>query len=321
VAEHLAAVAHAEGARRVSGGSEALGYAVGLFCWVLAGGVFVAAKAAVEELPPWTLVFFRVLIAALVLLPFVASHRKAMLDFLKARWLEAFIIGAIGLSLTQGLMFIALAYTSAVNAGIVFAIAPILTLVLARIVLGEALGPWQAFGSLVALGGIVLIAVRGSAATLVSLDFSPGDLIVLAAAFLFAVYTVLLRRAKFGLERLPLLVILLFAGVIAAAPFFVAELLNGEHADLALTGYLALAYAAIPGGALMYLLFNWSVDILGAGRAGGLMYSQMVFTAILAFLILGEPIEWYQYAGAGLIVVGVALVTFLKAKSAPTPSR
>jgi drug/metabolite transporter (DMT)-like permease len=256
-----------------------------------------------------------------VLLPFVASHRKAMLDFLKARWLEAFIIGAIGLSLTQGLMFIALAYTSAVNAGIVFAIAPILTLVLARIVLGEALGPWQAFGSLVALGGIVLIAVRGSAATLVSLDFSPGDLIVLAAAFLFAVYTVLLRRAKFGLERLPLLVILLFAGVIAAAPFFVAELLNGEHADLALTGYLALAYAAIPGGALMYLLFNWSVDILGAGRAGGLMYSQMVFTAILAFLILGEPIEWYQYAGAGLIVVGVALVTFLKAKSAPTPSR
>ena len=242
-----------------------------------------------------------------------------MLDFVRARWLEAFVIGAIGLSLTQGLMFIALTYTSAVNAGIVFAISPIITLVLARVVLGEALGPWQALGSLVAFCGIVVIAVRGSLATLVSLDFSPGDLIVLAAAFLFAIYTVLLRRAKFGLERLPLLVVLLFAAVIAAAPFFVAELLNGEHANLALKGYLALAYAAIPGGALMYLLFNWSVDILGAGRAGGLMYSQMVFTAILAFLVLGEPIAWYQYAGAGLIVAGVALVTFLKAK--PTPSR
>ena len=79
---------------------------------------------------------------------------------------------------------------------------------------------------------------------------------------------------------------------------------------------------AIPGGALMYLLYNWSVDILGASRAGGLLYTQMVFTAVLAWLVLGEPIEPYHFAGAGLIVVGVVLVTFLKPKAtAPTPSR
>jgi drug/metabolite transporter (DMT)-like permease len=319
LAEHLAAVAHAENAARKSDESEALGYGVGLLTWVLAGGVFVAAKAAVEELPPWTLVFFRVLIAALVLLPFVARHFGAMRDLVRARGLEAFVIGAIGLGLTQGLMFIGLGYTSAVNAGIVFAISPILTLVLARIVLGEPLGPWQAVGSLVAFGGIVLIAVRGSWATLLSLDVSVGDLIILAAALLFSNYNVMLRRAKFAVPRLPLLVVLLFSGVIAVAPFFVAEIVEGAHDSLALTGTLALLYAAIPGGAIMYLLFNWSVDILGAGRAGGLMYSQMVFTAILAFLILGEPIAWFQYAGAGLIVAGVVLITLLKAAPPPTP--
>ena len=321
MAEHLAAIAHAEGARREAEESETLGYAVGLFTWVLAGGVFVAAKAAVEELPPWTLVFFRVLIAALVLIPFVARHFAAMRDLMRKRGLEVLFVGALGLGITQGLVFIGLGYTSAVNAGIVFAISPIMTLVLARFVLGEALGPWQALGSLVAFAGIVLIAVRGSLATLVALDVSVGDLIVLAAALLFAIYTVLLRRAKFDIGRMPLLVVLLLGGVISSAPFFVAEIVQGAHENLALTGVLALLYAAIPGGALMYLMFNWSVDILGAGRAGGLMYSQMVFTAILAFLILGEPIAWFQYAGAGLIIAGVVLITFLKAKPAATSSR
>ena len=57
------------------------------------------------------------------------------------------------------------------------------------------------------------------------------------------------------------------------------------------------------------------VHPLGAARAGALLYSQMVFTAILAWLILGEAIEWYHYAGGGLVVVGIILVTFLKHKA------
>ena len=71
----------------------------------------------------------------------------------------------------------------------------------------------------------------------------------------------------------------------------------------------------------MYLLYNWSIEILGASRAGSLLYSQMVFTAILAWLILGEPIEWYHLAGAALIIVGVALVTVFKARAPTSPAK
>lgn len=311
MAEHLAAIAHAHDAKRVSGESETVGYVVGLLTWALAGGVFVAAKAAVEELAPWTLVFFRVLVAGLVLLPFVFSHRQAMIDFLRRHWLPALLIGAIGLGWTQGLMFSALQYTSAVTAGIIFAVSPIITLVFARILLKEEMGPWQILGSLLAFAGIVVIAVRGSLQTLLNLDFGTGDLLVIAAAALFAGYTVLLRKAKFDLERLPLLVILLCGGVLATIPFFGWELAAGRHDNLAWRGVFALAYAAIPGGALMYLLYNWSVDILGASRAGALMYSQMIFTVILAALILGEEITWYHLAGAAFIIAGVICVTLL----------
>jgi drug/metabolite transporter (DMT)-like permease len=81
-------------------------------------------------------------------------------------------------------------------------------------------------------------------------------------------------------------------------------------------GYLSLAYAAIPGGALMYFLYNWSIDALGASKAGVFIYTQMVFIAILAYLILGERIELYHIIGAGLIILGVVLVMALQAKVA-----
>ena len=142
-----------------------------------------------------------------------------------------------------------------------------------------------------------------------------GDVLALAAAAMLASYTILLKRAKFELDRLPLLFVLLCAGAVAALPFHLWEVWNGEHANLATTGYLALLYAAIPGGALMYLCFNWSIDVLGASRAGSLLYTQIVFAAFFAWLILGASIEWYHYVGAGLVVLGVVLVKYLQPKA------
>lgn len=306
---------------RVSGDSEAVGYAAGLLTWALAGAVFVAVKLGVGEMPPWTFCCWRVFLSALALAPFVLNHRHKIAEFLHKRWLEAFIIGALGLGLTQGTIFTALSYTSAVNTGIIFATTPIVTMVLAHFVIHERMNGWQILGSLVAFLGIVVVAVDGSIAKLLGLKLNFGDLLVIMGGMMFASYTVLLKRAKFELERLPLLLVLLCAGAIATVPFYLWEVWNGEHANLALTGYMALLFAAIPGGAFMYLCYNWSIDILGPSRAGALLYTQMIFTAIFAWLILGESIEWYHYVGAGLIIVGVLLVTLLQPQPAASVAK
>ena len=171
VAAGFWSIVEAHGSKKASTESEAVGYAVGLFTWVLAGGVFVAAKGAIDEMPPWTLCFWRLLIATAILLPFVRHQFRGRSGAsCSAHGLSAFIIGALGFAFTQGLMFTALEHTSAVNAGIVFATNPIITLVLAHFVLREAMSPWQVLGSLIALGGIVVIAVKGSLAILLGLD-------------------------------------------------------------------------------------------------------------------------------------------------------
>jgi drug/metabolite transporter (DMT)-like permease len=111
---------------------------------------------------------------------------------------------------------------------------------------------------------------------------------------------------------LPLLVLLLASGAITALPFYAWEILHDERTALKPAGLLGLAYMAVPGGALMYYLFNWSVEKLGASKAGTLLYSQTVFIAILAHIFLGERLHLYHLVGAAFILAGVLLVTLLK---------
>lgn len=321
MAIHFWSVSEASGHEKsLSTASETVGYAAGLMTWVLAASVFVAIKLSNNEMPPWTFCCVRAFLSALVLLPFVASHYHDIMGLVRTRGWEALFIGGIGLGLTQGTAFTALSHTTVVNFGIIFGTAPIITMALARIVLREPMNAWQIAGALTAFAGIIVVAVHGSLQQLLGLDFNSGDLITLAAACMFAIYTVMLKRAKFNLPRLPLLVVLLFGGAIAALPFFLIEYWLGYHTHLAMRGYLALAYVVVPGGALLYFLYNSSIDILGASRAGTLVYSQMIFTTILAWLILGEAIEWYHYLGACLIVVGIVLVTRFRPKPPAVPS-
>jgi drug/metabolite transporter (DMT)-like permease len=195
---------------------------------------------------------------------------------------------------------------------LILALMPIITMILARFFLNEALGAQQIVGSVLACAGMATIIARGDLFALVRLDLNAGDLFIVAAAVCFALYTILLRKAKFDLTRLPLLVLLLIGGMISALPFYIWEIMHDERTALNAKGTLALAYAAGPGGALMYYLFNRSVEALGASKAGVFLYLQTVFVAILAYFFLGERLLPYHLVGAGFILAGVLLVTLFK---------
>jgi len=125
---------------------------------------------------------------------------------------------------------------------------------------------------------------------------------------------VLLKRAKFDLPRIPLLVLLLAAGSIASLPFAVREYVSGAHEHLTPRGYGALLYCGVIGGALMYLLYNISIEALGAARAGNLLYTEMLFVALLTWVVLDEPLARYHFLGGGLVIAGVLVVTLLRTK-------
>jgi drug/metabolite transporter (DMT)-like permease len=198
------------------------------------------------------------------------------------------------LFLTHGLIFLGLIYTDVINVGLIISLMPIITMVLAFFVLGEPMGAWQAVGAAVSFAGMIVIIVHGQLSQLLGLNFNIGELWVLLGAFGFGLYTVLLRRAIHHGS-------LSLAGDAAASRLGHQRLrrfrnLMGDHFTMDMRGALALGYCAIFGGALMYWLFNWSIEILGAAKAGLLMYLQMLFVPFFAYLILGE--YNYHFVGA-----------------------
>lgn len=322
MAIHVLAVHRDTGkTEQAAGGSLAGAYSLGIFCWLLSAGIYVVAKWVSSEMPPWALCFWRLLIAWAILMPIVYRHFGAMLALVRARGLELLLIGGMGLGICQGLIFVGLKHTDATTAGIIVALIPIITMILARFLLSEPMGRWQVIGSILAFLGIVVIIVKGSPAALLRLEFSAGELWIVAGAFCFSLYTVLLRRAKFGLNPLALLVLLLGAAALAALPFYLFEIYSNERTALTSSGLIALAYVAIPGGALMYYLFNRSIAALGAARAGVLLYIQTIFIAVLAYLFLGERLHVYHLEGAALIVAGLLLIILLKPKTADQATR
>ncbi|MBZ9821351.1 DMT family transporter [Mesorhizobium sp. CA4] len=293
------------------------GYPTAVLCWLLSAGVYIAAKWVAPEMPPWGLCFWRLLLACAILLPIVHRHHGAMLALLKSRPLEIVAVGAIGLTLCQGMIYHGLNDTDATTAGIIMAMSPIMTMVLARLVLGEPLGLWKSLGAVAALAGMLVIVAHGKLDALVQLRFNIGELWIVGSAFCWALYTVLLRRSKFGIELLPLVVLLLGAGALVALPFHLWEIVNDERSALNGNGLLALAYLAGPGGALMYYLYNKSVETLGASRASMLLYLQTLFVAVLAYLLLGESLHDYDLLGAAFIVAGVVLATVIRPRAVP----
>jgi len=290
-----------------------------VLCWLLAGGTFVAVKWAGPYTPPWAMVFVRMTLAALCLLPFATSHFKAMATELRAHFV-AIISISVALGFTQGFMFTGLAYTSAITASIVFSIWPIAAIILAALVLDERFTFWQAAGVILCFGGVLVIVARGNPGRIVDLDINAGDFWILGAVAGMAIYTILLKKAKIDLPPLPLLILLLAGAALSTAPFLVWEIFHDARIAVDWRDLLVYAYIGILGGGVMFLLYNTGVALLGAAKASVTFYLQALFTAILAYLFLGEKLHLYHVAGIALIASGIAIVMLFKQKTSGSSS-
>jgi drug/metabolite transporter (DMT)-like permease len=148
----------------------------------------------------------------------------------------------------------------------------------------------------------------------VNLGFNVGDLWILGAVAGTSIYTVLLKKAKIEPPPVPLLVLVLGIAALSLAPFCFWEFFHDPRIAVDWHDIVVLAYVGIIGGGLMFLLYNSGVEVLGAAEASVTVYLQAFFTAILAYLLLGEKLHLYHVAGITLIASGIVIVMLFKQK-------
>lgn len=272
---------------------------------MLWAGNFLVAHAVVGELPPVDLVFLRWAGAAPVLL--LAAQFVERPDWgaaIRRSWAWILVLAATGMVAYALLLYGSLAFTDPVSSAIINAANPALIVIGAAVFLGERLSVRGVAGIVVAFVGVVLVLTDGDLAGLAGAPVGLGELLMLGAIAVWAAYTLLGRRAPaIGPTTSTAL-----QSVVAAAVMLPVVLLAGGIAlPSTPMGWVALAYLVLGPSVGSYLLWNWALTRIPAGRAGVSMNLITVFTVVGAVLVGTVPSV--AQAVGGLIVLGGVTLT------------
>jgi len=272
------------------------------------GGVECGYAAGGDDtgLDAWDIAALRFGVAGLLLLP-VLVRRGLARD--RLGWLRLAVVIAGGgapyaLVAAEGLRF-APAW-GALNPGCM----PLFVALIAAIVLGERVSSARKFGLSLMLAGALIIVFWHAAAW--SPSRSLGDALLLAAAFMWACFTVVMRQAK--LDPLHAAALVSTGSLVIYLPIYLA--VDGTH--LAQAPLSAITVQAIFQGVLVtivsLLLYGRAVALLGASKGAAFGALVPALSAIFAIPLLAEWPDETDWVGIVLISAGVYL-----ASGAPSP--
>ncbi len=270
-------------------------------------GNMVVGRGARGDIPPLTLAFWRWAIALLFILPLALPHLKAQWPLLKGGWRPLLVLGLLGIGGYNTFAYLALQDTTATNAALLNSFVPIATIAISWAFLGKHLRPLEGIGVVISLCGALTIVSHGDPTILAHLDLNVGDVWMLVAVLDWALYTIALAWRPAGVHPMLMLGTTTVIGLVALAPAYAWELVQGRHINLHFGSLAALAYVGIFPSFVGYIFYNKAVAEVGASKASLFIHLMPVFGVILSFLFLGEVPVWYHYLGIGLIFGGIWL--------------
>lgn len=272
-------------------------------------GNFVFGKPLLDALPPFGINLIRWVLACIVLVALTLALEGRLPRPARGQWPGLIVMALSGVVMFNALVYLSLVYTTSTNAALINGATPVLTMVLGAAAGLERLTGRRLAGAFVSLIGVSWIVSRGSLEALIELSFNRGDLIMLIAALLWAVYTVLLNHMKGTLTPLATLTIV---AVLALPPLSVLggyDLLAHHLGPITPVDIVGLLYISLVASVAAFMA--WSVGIGSIGAARGSIFLNLipVFTAIIAVLTLGERLGLVQLIGGMLVIGGVTLAS------------
>lgn len=286
-----------------------LAYALIFITPALWGVNYLVARSATASVAPHALALGRWILAGLLLTALSWRELAAHRDAIRREWRQLLVFGALGMWICGAFVYIGARTTPATNIGLLYAISPVLIALVSTLFLKERMGPVQVAGVALALAGVVHVVLKGQWAALATVQFTVGDLWILTAASSWTVYALLLKAWPSAFGPMARLALICWGGVVVLIPFTVVEAFAFMSTELSWRTFgFMLAVALFPGfGA--YLSYAFMQRELGAARVGVVLYLGPLYSAALAWAVLGEPIRGFHVGGAALILPGIWLAT------------
>jgi drug/metabolite transporter (DMT)-like permease len=272
-------------------------------CW---GGNIVLARGMADIIPPVSFAFWRWTIAFVILLPF--TWRTARQDWSQVvkSWKIMSILSILGISVFNTMLYTAVHTTTAINGAMIQTTMPAVIILATLVMFKEKVTRLQILGVAICIIGAFIVILRGRWNTLLGMSFTPGDILMMGAVIVYALYSALLRQRP-AIHPLSFLIYTFGLGVIFLLPAYIWELAGSATMTLTLQVVLSILYVALFPSIVAYFCWNRGVEVIGANRAGLFINLIPVFASILAILFLGETLQAFHIIGMALILGGMIL--------------
>ncbi|MDM8531294.1 DMT family transporter [Anaerolineales bacterium HSG25] len=274
---------------------------------MLWGPSFIFIKIAVEEIPPFTLVFGRVAIASLILYAILRAQGRNLPRF-GSVWKHfaflAFVHNALPFVLfSWGEMHIASALASILNGT-----TPLFTIVLAHFLIADdQFTPTKLFGVLVGFSGLVLLV----APELIESGLHATTLGLFAIVLASACYGIAIVYSRLYMRGMPPLVAPTAQLGLAGVYMLPLVLWVDKSYAMPMPSWQAIGsilFLAIFGTAIAFVIYYAAVERISASSLSMVTYIIPIIGTFLGVVVLNEQLTWFVYAGCALIILGVMIV-------------
>jgi len=267
----------------------------------------IVARGGVEYVPPISLAFWRWTIVVILLLPFTYSLLVKNSKIIKKEFKKLFFLGAMGCGVCGAFPFLAGETTTVTNMGIIYTSSPIFIILISAIFFNEKINFTKIIGLVSCLIGVFTIIIKGDLDLLLNLNFTIGDLWMLAAAIGWALYSIYLFYWKSELPIFQRFTLVAFFGAVSLFPFYLIEEIVVERTIFNSEFLLWVLFAAISPGIIAFTLYTMAQKSLGASLTGFTLYIFTIYAAIYGFILFDEQLEIYHLFGTILVFIGVYL--------------
>lgn len=269
------------------------------------GGSFLFMRYSVPEFGVAPLIFLRVGLAALFLLPLLIWQGKSA--ELKRVWLPSFVNGWSNSAIPFCLIAYSLLTLSSGFASILNAVTPIATAVVGFLWLREGMSWLKTLGMLIGIAGVTLLAwnklyVSQEDTWQVALAIGAG---ILATLF-YAISAIFTKRYLSGVDSMVLSTGSMLGASILLLPL--AILYWPEH-SVSLLSWLAAIALAIICSALAYLMFFRLIHTVGPARATTVTFIVPVFGMLWGATLLNEEVSLTMLLASAITLFGTGLAT------------
>ena len=274
----------------------------------------VVARGGVEYVPPISLAFWRWTLVFVILLPFTYLSLRKNYKIIKNEFKKLLFLGAMGCGVCGAFPFLAGKTTTVTNMGIIYTSSPIFIILISGFFFHEKINFTKIIGLISCLLGVFAIIIKGDLDLLINLNFTIGDLWMLAAAIGWALYSIYLFHWKSKLKIFQRFTLIAFFGALSLFPFYIGEEFFFERTTFSNEFFMWIIFAAISPGIIAFTLYTVAQKKLGASLTGFTLYVFTIYGAIYGYFLFGEKLENYHLIGTVLVFIGVYLAKKKNAK-------